>query len=211
MPQMEESLAGYLAAPQASSWRAPTLPSKPCQFTSRLVGKAYAAAGQAGGTLHTISVLQAYQADLLKDADERGGGEVLAPAEIEELRRSCDLALRATKQAARAIGRSLAALIVTERHLWLNLSGLKEKDRSFLPDGPVSPAGLFGAAVETVVRKFREAKVKSVAFEHYIPRRRRRPFGEPPEAEPAAGPSWRQSQKASVAARAPPPRSRGAG
>ncbi len=206
MPRMEESLAGYLAAPLASSWRAPTLPSKPCQFTSRLVGKAYAVAGQAGGTLHTISVLQAYQADLLRDADAAGG---VAPDEIEELRRSCDLALRATKQAARTIGRSLAALVVTERHLWLNLSGLKEKDRSFLLDASVSPAGLFGAAVETVVRKFREAKVKSAAFEHYIPRRRRRPSGQPPEAEPAAGPSWRPSQKASIAARAPPPRGRG--
>ncbi|KAF4102527.1 hypothetical protein G5714_017327 [Onychostoma macrolepis] len=85
MPRMEESLAGYLAAPLASSWRAPTLPSKPCHFTSRLVGKAYAAAGQAGGTLHTISVLQAYQADLLRDADAAGG---VAPVEIEELRRS---------------------------------------------------------------------------------------------------------------------------
>ncbi len=41
MPRMEESLAGYLTAPQASSWKAPTLPSKPCQFTSRLVGKSY--------------------------------------------------------------------------------------------------------------------------------------------------------------------------
>ncbi len=207
MPRMEESLVGYLAASLASSWRAPTLPSKPCQVTSRLVGKAYVAAGQAGGTLHTISVLQAYQADLLRDADTAGG---VAPVEIEELRRSCDLALCATKQAACAIGRSLAALVVTERHLWLNLSGLKEKDRSFLLDAPVSPAGLFGAAVETVVRKFREAKVKSAAFERYIPRRRRRPSGQPPEAEPAAGPSWRQRQKTSVAARTPPPRGRGA-
>lgn len=108
MPQMKESLAGCLAAPKASLWKAPTLPSKLCQFTSRLMGKAYAAAGQAGGTLHTISVLQEYQADLLKDADAVGG---IAPAEIEELCRSSDLALRATKQAARAIGRSLAALI----------------------------------------------------------------------------------------------------
>ncbi len=73
MPRMEESLAGYLTAPQASSWKAPTLPSKPCQFTFRLVGKAYTAAGQAGGTQHTISVLQAYQTDLLKDADTAGG------------------------------------------------------------------------------------------------------------------------------------------
>ncbi len=142
MPQMEESLARYLAIPQASSWKAPTLPLKPCCCGS---------------------------------------------------------------------GHSLAALIVTERHLWLNLSGLKKKDRSFLLDAPVSPAGLFRTAVETVVRKFREAKVKSAVFEHYIPRHRQRPSIQPPKAELATGPSWRQGQKASVAARALPLRSQCAG
>lgn len=55
MPWMEEALAGSL-------WKAPTLPSKPCQLTSRLVGKAYTVAGQACGALHTISALQAHQA-----------------------------------------------------------------------------------------------------------------------------------------------------
>lgn len=99
----------------------------------------------------------------------------MAPAEIEEFRCSSDLALRASKQVARAIGHSLAAFIVMERHLWLNLSRLEEKDRSFLLDAPVSPPGLFGAAVEMVVLKFREAKVKSAAFKRYIPRLRKRP------------------------------------
>ncbi|CAM4470211.1 unnamed protein product [Leuciscus chuanchicus] len=45
------------------SLEAPVFPSKPCQMTSRLVGKAYEVVAQA---LHTMVVLQAYQADLLK-------------------------------------------------------------------------------------------------------------------------------------------------
>ncbi len=40
----------------ASSLKAPSLPSKPLQTTSALVGKGYAAAGQAGACLHTMSV-----------------------------------------------------------------------------------------------------------------------------------------------------------
>lgn len=76
----------------------------------------------------------------------------VAPVEIKELHLSFNLALRATKQVACAIGCTLAALIVTERHLLLNLLELKEKDRSFLLDVPVSPTGLFGTAVETVQR-----------------------------------------------------------
>ncbi len=34
-----------------------------------MVGKAYSAAGQAAACLHTMSLLQAYQADLLIDFD----------------------------------------------------------------------------------------------------------------------------------------------
>ncbi len=126
------------------------------------------------------------QADLLKEADAAGG---VAPAEIEELRCLSDLALCMTKQVALAIGCFLVALIVTKRHLRLNLSGLIEKDRSFVLDAPVLPAGLFGSAAEMVVHKFREArKVKSVASEGYIPCLSQLPFTHL-EPEPAAGPS----------------------
>lgn len=113
-------------------------------------------AGQSGGALHTITVLQAYQVDLLKDTEVAEG---VAPGEIKELCRTTDL----------------VALVTMKRHLWLNLSGLKEKERSFLLDALVSPVGLFGSAVEMVGRKFREVKVKSEGFKHCIPHCRRHP------------------------------------
>lgn len=56
MPWIENSLASYLSPGAASSWKAPVLPSKPCQTTSRLVGKACVAMGQAGGALHYVGV-----------------------------------------------------------------------------------------------------------------------------------------------------------
>ncbi|KAL0164602.1 hypothetical protein M9458_040355, partial [Cirrhinus mrigala] len=64
---------------------------------------------------------------------------------------TADLSLRATKETARAIGRSMASLVAAERHLWLTLSDMKEKDRVFLLDAPLSPSGLFGDAVNAVV------------------------------------------------------------
>ncbi len=64
------------------------------------MGKGYAATGQAGACLHTMSVLQAYQADLLKEMDER---KALSCDVIMELSRTADLALHATKETARAI------------------------------------------------------------------------------------------------------------
>ncbi len=59
---------------------------------SALVGKAYSAAGQAAACLHTMYLLQAYQAELLGDHDEGGG---CGPNTVCELRRATDLSLRA--------------------------------------------------------------------------------------------------------------------
>ncbi|KAL0172254.1 hypothetical protein M9458_032565, partial [Cirrhinus mrigala] len=94
---------------------------------------AYAATGQAVASLHMMAVLQAYQADLLKDLNK---GQGLSPDKVAELRHTADLALQATKQAATAMGRSMAAMVVTERHLWVNLVDLGKKERGFLLDAP---------------------------------------------------------------------------
>ncbi|KAK3571064.1 hypothetical protein QTP86_001311 [Hemibagrus guttatus] len=87
--EAEETLVGYLS-PTSAAWRKPALPSKPCRATSAFVGKAYTAAGQACASLHTMVVLQAYQADLLRELD---GDEGLSPDTVSELRRATDLAL----------------------------------------------------------------------------------------------------------------------
>ncbi len=187
---------------EAASLKVPSLLSKPLQDTSRLNGRAYAAAGQAVASLHIMAVLQAYKADLLKDLDK---GQGLSPDEVAEQHRTTDLALRATKQAATAMGRSMAAMVVTERHLWVNLADLRKKEKGFLLDAPISPSELFGTSVETVVEKFREARVRSAAFKNFIPRR----YRSEPEQSMGPGSSWsedqRWAQKASVVTRAPPP------
>ncbi len=110
MPPIEVTLASYLSMGETSSLKVPSLPSKPLQDTSCINGKAYAAAGQAVASLHTMAVLQAYQADLLKDLDKC---QALSLDKVAELRRTTDLALRANKQAATAISRSMAAMVVT--------------------------------------------------------------------------------------------------
>ncbi len=121
MPRVEQTLASYLAPGAASSLKAPVLPTKPLRGSSALLGKGYAAAGQAGACLHTMAVLQAYQADLLKELDE---GEQISSSDVGELRRTADLALRATKETARAIGRSMAGAPTTQ--LWFLISTTRE-------------------------------------------------------------------------------------
>ncbi|ROL46046.1 hypothetical protein DPX16_3687 [Anabarilius grahami] len=96
-------------------------------------------------------------------------------------------------------------MVTMERHLWLNLADIGEKEKGFLLDTLVSPAELFCTSVEAVMGKFREVRVRSAAFRTCIPLR-----SEPgPRQTGGPGPSraeaQRQGQLSSVASRAPPP------
>ncbi len=92
MPQLDESVAAHLCPPTAIGWKAKAShPSKSCRTTSALAGRSYASAGQAASALHTMMVLQVYQAKLLFATDESEPD----PATLRELRSATDLALRA--------------------------------------------------------------------------------------------------------------------
>lgn len=60
--------------------------------------RAFSASGQAASALHTMAVLQVYQAKLLQALDESGPD----PEMFKELCSVTDLALRATKTTARS-------------------------------------------------------------------------------------------------------------
>ncbi len=104
----------------------------------------------------------------------------------------------------------MAALVAAERHLWLTLSDMKDKDRVFLMDAPLAPSGLFGDAINSVVDRYQEARKQAAAFQRFRPRRsialgaagREQP-------QPCTSSSYREVQKQSVASRAPPQRDRG--
>ncbi len=154
MPQLDESVAAHLCPPTAIGWKAKAShPFKPCRTTSALAGRSYASAGQAASALHSMAVLRVYQAKLLSAVDESEPD----PATLRELRSATDLALRATKTTAQAIGRSMASLVVLERHLWLTLTEIKDADRVSFLDAPISPSGLFGPAVKGFAERFTEA------------------------------------------------------
>ncbi len=61
--------------------------------------------------------------------------------------------------------------MATERHLWLNLSNIKGKDKNFLMDAPISSSSLFGSAVNLVVGRFQESAKQAAAFQKLLPRR----------------------------------------
>ncbi|KAL0151000.1 hypothetical protein M9458_053727 [Cirrhinus mrigala] len=201
--------------PPASLKSGATLPSRPCRLTAHIADKTYGASGEAVSVLHTMAVLQVFQAQLLESLDE--GKE--DPEVFKDLRTPADFALKATKKTAQAIGWSMGYMVVLHRHLWLTLTELKDADRRALLNPPVSPSDLFGDAVETIAERFSEAQKRSRAMSHFLlhraaaqppPRSRsssasNRPSKCPPSAsislapdpEPAARtkPAWQRAPK----------------
>ncbi len=167
LPHLDESVAAHLCSPTAIGWKArASHPSKPCRATSVLAGRAYSAAGQAASALHSMAVLQVFQAKML--ASQEAG---LDAASLRDLRSATDLALCTTKATAQAIGRSISSLVLLERHLWLTLMEMKEADKIPFLDAPVSSNSLFGPAVEGFTERFKEAQKSSQAMRHFLPKR----------------------------------------
>ncbi len=114
-----------------------------------------------------MALLQVHQAKASKQLHE-GGAD---PGVLQELRTTTDLALRATKVTARALGQTMSTLVVQENHLWLTLADMRESDKHRFLDSLISQAGLFGEAVEDFAQQFSAAQKQTEAFRHILPRR----------------------------------------
>ncbi len=115
---MEETLASYLSPESSSSIKSPILPNKPVKITSALWIRLIQ---------HSVYTLYlCCKPTRLNYQQIPMRARVLVRREFAELHRATDLSLRAAKETAKSIGRSMAALVATERYLWLNLITLKE-------------------------------------------------------------------------------------
>lgn len=106
------------------------------------------------GDTHNLCVLCLGE-EHARSALEGAGCAICERFSMRTLRSHLSLFSREEGQSSAAIGRSLAAMVATEGHLWVNLAGIGEKEKAFLLDAPVSPSERFRTSVETVVGKFR--------------------------------------------------------
>ncbi|XP_016427502.1 translation initiation factor IF-2-like [Sinocyclocheilus rhinocerous] len=190
-----------LGPQSAAAWRgSPRLPSRACRFSSALTAKAYSAAGQAASALHAMALLQVHQAKALKQLHEGGADS----GGLQELRTATDLALRATKVTAQALGQTMSTLVVQERHLWLTLADMREADKHRFLDSPISQAGLFGEAVEGSAQQFSAAQKQTEASQYILPRRSAAVATPPPAAAPLSARRRERPPVASISAPARP-------
>ncbi|KAL0153980.1 hypothetical protein M9458_050737, partial [Cirrhinus mrigala] len=165
---IKEAVAAHLR-PSAYGWKsAPSLPSKLCRTTIHIADKAYMAAGQAASAIHTMAVLQAFQAKMLQTLDEEGPDS----AAFKKLR--WPLTWRSGPRRRRP-RESAAVWAVSESNA-----------QAQLLDAPIFPLCLFWDAVGSFSEKFLTAQQQSKAMSHFLPKRDR------VDPEPAVRPKARQ-------------------
>lgn len=59
-------------------------------------------------------------------------------------------------------------LTKSESELWLNLTEIKDVDKTVFLDSPVSPSGLFSPAVDGFAERFNTAQTSSQAMQHFF-------------------------------------------
>ncbi|RXN07737.1 Glycosyltransferase LARGE1 [Labeo rohita] len=195
-PPMEHSLAAYLAPTQNSGIAGtPTLPTGPYRFSFKQLGRIYGEQACAARALSSMSLLQTYQAICLGELSEAVSAGRPCDALMGEVLSTADYILRATRGALVSLGHAMAGTVVAQRHLWLTLANLPERDRSAFLSTPISPSGFFGAGLGAVQALFEDSKKQAESLRGSMPRRFSRP------AQPAARPGPRLSSR-------PPPAKR---
>lgn len=176
LPPMEASLAAYLAPAQNHGvGGSTTLPSKHCRFSASQLEKIYRTQASAARALSSVTMLQTYQAMLLAELGSLVPSESQLSPLLNEVRVATDYILRASRCAALSLGRGMASTVVAQRHLWLTLSDVPDRDRAVYLDEPVSADGLFGQSLDAIQAKFELRKKQTEALRSIIPRRDAKP------------------------------------
>ncbi|XP_039904084.1 uncharacterized protein LOC120744034 [Simochromis diagramma] len=184
---MEPSLAAYLAPSHNHGVGGPaTLPSKHCRFSASQLEKIYRAQAGTARAMSSVTMLQTYQAMCLAELGSLVPDDSPLSPLLNEVRVTTDYILRASRCAALSLGRGMASTVVAQRHLWLTLSDVPDRDRAVYLDAPVSAAGLFGHSLEAIQARFDLRKKQTEALRDIIPRRQPQPKPTASSHRPAA-------------------------
>ena len=196
-PAVEPSVAYHLH-PNRSSVSAASnisLPSKSERTTAGIYQRIYKYAAQSVCSLNAVTLLAAYQAEILEEMGQQLDSGAPNPVLWDEICIVNDLLLRSSRGAVQGSGRVMGLAVAGERALWLNLSGLGDTQKAEVMDAPYDPAkGLFGPALEKMRETSTLRKQEGEAFNLCLPRKQEpRPTSRTGFAAAAAAARGRQS------------------
>ena len=173
-PVVEPSVAHHLHPNRRSlsASHSIPLPNKMERLTASMFQRMYRYAVQSVCSLNAMTLLAAYQAEILEEMGRQLDSGAPNPVLWDEICVVNDLVLRSSRGAVQGCGRVMGLAVAGERALWLNLSGLSDTQKAEVMDATYDPTkGLFGPALE----KMREAstlrKQEGEAFDLCLPRK----------------------------------------
>lgn len=69
----------------------------------------------------------------------------------------------------------MSMLVALELHLWRNLAEMREVDKVFFLDAPISQGGLFSNIIKDFAQQFSVVKKETEVIKHILPRLASRP------------------------------------
>ncbi|KAI7798269.1 hypothetical protein IRJ41_024254, partial [Triplophysa rosa] len=121
--------------------------------------------------LSSMSLLQTYQAICLGELSEAMSAGMPCDALMGEVRSTADYILRATRGVLGSLGHAMASTVVAQRHLWLTLANLPERDWSAFLSAPISSSGLFREGLGAFQARFEDSKKQTESLRGSMPRR----------------------------------------
>ncbi|CAM4447071.1 unnamed protein product [Leuciscus chuanchicus] len=86
-------------------------------------------------------------------------------------REATDRTVRTMQKNAISVDQAMSTMVVQECYLWLNLADMRETDKYWFLDSPISQVGLFGDTVERFAQQFSAAQKQTEVIRHILPRR----------------------------------------
>ena len=130
----------------------------------------YKYAAQSVCSLNAMTLLSAYQAEILEEMGRQLDSGSPNPALWDEICIVNDLFLRSSRGAVQGCGRVMGLAVSGERALWLSLSGLSDAHKAEVMDAAYDPTkGLFGPALEKMRETSTLRKQEGEAFDLCLP------------------------------------------
>lgn len=176
-PAVELSVAYHLHPNRRSLSAASriSLPTKAERVTASTFQRMYRYGAQTVCSLNTMTLLSAYQAEILEEMGRQLDTRSSNPALWDEICVVNDLILRSSRGAVQGqgSGRIMGLAVVGERPLWLNLSGLSYAQKVVIMDVEYDPPpkGLFGPALQKMRETSTLRKHEGEAFNLCLPRK----------------------------------------
>ncbi|KAK0152765.1 hypothetical protein N1851_005700 [Merluccius polli] len=173
-PAVEPSVAYHLHPNRhsLSTSSGISLPGKTDRLTASTYQRMYKYAAQSVCSLNAMTLLSAYQAEILEEMGRQLDSGSPNPALWDEICIVNDLVLRSSRGAVQGCGRVMGLAVSGERALWLSLSGLSDAQKAEVMDATYDPTkGLFGPALEKMRETSTLRKQEGEAFDLCLPRK----------------------------------------